>query len=577
MALVSGGFGIAVVLVAGGARAAVAGGARAAPAARPVPATCEKISVILKAAKRPTSERFLGPASVGDLIKVAGFWLPVERSGPLEFLACEKGRLLYRWQQGRRGALIAIRVGRQGNVDASGRKDWLSPLSSADLQALRSVALDRWDSAIARAIRGVPWQKACIELPEELADENAPLIPLPPASCLIAPGRAAQYRGLSRWLHGFTGLRRFHIDDESGSGGVTIDLRALARHRHIEHLDLPQVILRNAAELGRLRSLNTLRLDGTELKGAVSSLALLSHLRALSVSNASLRQLPPLSRLTRLRALDVSGNELKVDTFMQGLSALERLDLSGNQIKTLTAVERFAALVRLDVHGNRLETLPSLSALRRLEWMDVSYNDLASLEPLAEAPALRVVYAKEIAASRLPTRRLPLLRRLSLLGTRIVAAEVSRFRVAHPAAQVIATWQDLLRSRFGLADRLVVRTVLARRTLRSHWSIVREIRGRSAVWSVLNRVDGRINLLFSCGCLGQSELILYAAARRLGHISIHHGDMVRFASVSMWLTAPSRTWLAKFTKGLPVGAARPPAASGPRNPPSHRSSGSGGI
>lgn len=462
------------------------------------PKPCTRLTVHVNEAERPRSEALLGRPKVGDRIRVAGFHVPVEHQGPLEFLACHENAVLYRWEEGKRGRPMAIAFRQHHTDQAKGPQ--ARRLSPEDLRALRSVALGMWSRDIAGVLKGVDWTQACIELTAGFAMGRSAAHPLPRVQCLFTHTLPLGDALVRRWLLDSRTLRRFQVDDTGGYDGATLDCRHLSRHRQLKHLDLSHLTLTHVAALGGLARLQTLRIDSADLLGGnMSFLSRLFGLQGLVLTNMTFQSLPALKRLSRLRVLDLRSNGIANASFIQEVAQLEKLLLN----------------------HNRLKTLPPLRTLPRLQQLDLSHNPLVSLEALADAPALSVVIANGVSARALPRMPMPALRRMDLLGSPVPVSEILRFRRMRPNALVTVTWADLMTHWLGRGDRLhFERLQPARAGLR--WNTTKEVRGKTQVRAVLKLLHGQ-TVNYGCGCQGDRAISVLQGSRFLGRIHIKHG------------------------------------------------------
>lgn len=132
----------------------------------------------------------------------------------------------------------------------------------------------------------------------------------------------------------------------------------------------------NLNVLGNLSQLKILSLRGvtvTDYKTLpTESLATLSRLEVLNLSNTNTKDLSPLQGLTELRALDISYTAIS-DDYFGGLSSL----------KTLTQLkELFARRIIIS-------DLTPLAQLKKLEKLDLSYNIIRDITPLVNLSQLR--------------------------------------------------------------------------------------------------------------------------------------------------------------------------------------------
>ena len=131
-------------------------------------------------------------------------------------------------------------------------------------------------------------------------------------------------------------------------------------------------------------------LAGRELGDAdLASLAGMTGLRRLDLSDTGLVDLSALSGLRGLESLDLSGNAIADLAPLAGLAELRRLDLGGNRIGELWPVGGLPNLEVLLLDGNRVSDVGALTHLVRVETLGLSGNRVVDVGALADLGSLR--------------------------------------------------------------------------------------------------------------------------------------------------------------------------------------------
>jgi len=183
-------------------------------------------------------------------------------------------------------------------------------------------------------------------------------------------------------------------------------------------------------EIGALRALEVLRLDGNLLQDLPPEIAKLGALRVLSLKRNRLVRLPALDRLAKLETLDLSVNQLRALPALDALPALHALELGPNPPlrRPPEFLWRMTRLTRLGLFRFPLGTIPpelarlaSLTSLEIGEPGELLEHDrpippavfaLARLEQLSIFGSSDARLSPDIA-------KLTSLRDLSLIATRI--------------------------------------------------------------------------------------------------------------------------------------------------------------
>lgn len=271
----------------------------------------------------------------------------------------------------------------------------------------------------------------------------------------------------------------------------------------------------------------------TDPDQGLSALARLTALRHLVIRTSNgpdapldLEWLRPLGSLRHL-AIETYGRMTTGSEDLAALTSLRSLDVSG-------------------IDGLRLESLASLSELR---WLDLRGAKLGSLAPLSGHASLEVIEARGSDVAELPSGPMPALRDLTLVGTKVSAADVARFREQVPAARVTLGMNQALADSTACAERIRVRSGgLCHRDPGSEETLLEvadpaEVRAFLPLLTV-NESDQR----GSCMCCGQPTIELYRGERLVAEIGFHHGTGLRFRGWSGdgWMSDAGADGLCKW-------------------------------
>ena len=157
------------------------------------------------------------------------------------------------------------------------------------------------------------------------------------------------------------------------------------RHRSRE-LDLSHLGLETLPpEIGRLTTLNTLRLAANHLTSLPAQVWRLTNLTWLDLSGNQLTSLPPeIGQLTKLTWLDLDANQLtSLPPEIGCLTNLTELYLDGNHLTSLPPeIGRLTNLTQLYLPRNQLTSLPpEIGRLTNLPTLWLHGNQLTSLPP----------------------------------------------------------------------------------------------------------------------------------------------------------------------------------------------------
>jgi len=101
-----------------------------------------------------------------------------------------------------------------------------------------------------------------------------------------------------------------------------------------------------------------------------------THLKALSLYGAQIKDYSLLSQIKTLNVLDLSSSDLDDISFLEGIENLTELDLRENHINDISPLKGLKKLEKLNLHKNRVTALSPLKELKNLEIVDLSDNGI---------------------------------------------------------------------------------------------------------------------------------------------------------------------------------------------------------
>jgi GTPase SAR1 family protein len=141
------------------------------------------------------------------------------------------------------------------------------------------------------------------------------------------------------------------------------------------------------ATIASLTSLTTLNLSDSQVSD-ISPLASLTSLTALDLSDNQLSDISPLASLTSLTALDLSGNQLSDISPLASLTSLTELYLYNNQLSDISPLASLTSLTELYLYNNQLSDISLLASLTSLTTLELGANQLSDITPLASLTGL---------------------------------------------------------------------------------------------------------------------------------------------------------------------------------------------
>jgi len=190
--------------------------------------------------------------------------------------------------------------------------------------------------------------------------------------------------------------------------GLTEVPKSLALLTRLERLNISNNELTVLPDfMGQFEHLRSLAADGNRLKALPDSFVNLTRLVGLDVSSNRLSALPEwIGQLTQLRTLVASHNHLVMLPESTGqLAQLDRLDVSRNHLLKLPeSLGQLTRLKMVDAAINRLTAIPdSISRLSQLQFLDIGVNRLTTLPTtLCHVTSLENFYIGENLLTVLP-------------------------------------------------------------------------------------------------------------------------------------------------------------------------------
>ncbi len=149
--------------------------------------------------------------------------------------------------------------------------------------------------------------------------------------------------------------------------------------------------------------------------GKIEALTIFSNLRSLTIFDAPLMDITPVSEMKLLKSLKISQVPVSDFSAIASLNELEELDISNTGISDLDPMVNLIHLKKLNLSGTNLKVLRGLEGLINLEELDVASTNLRSLRPI---------------------EGLTNLKKLSCFNTRLNSRSVDSFKQAVPDCEV---------------------------------------------------------------------------------------------------------------------------------------------
>ena len=141
------------------------------------------------------------------------------------------------------------------------------------------------------------------------------------------------------------------------------------------------------APLADLTALTVLSLNRNEIAD-VSALGALESLTVLSLNRNEIADVSALRALESLTTLYLWGNAISDVSALRALESLTRLNLRNNAISDVSALRALESLTWLDLEGNEIADVSALGALESLTWLNLGDNEIADMSALGTLESL---------------------------------------------------------------------------------------------------------------------------------------------------------------------------------------------
>ena len=174
-------------------------------------------------------------------------------------------------------------------------------------------------------------------------------------------------------------------DDGRGYTNVLNDITSLAPMTSLKNLGISNNAINDLSPLTGMTNLETLSLFSNVIND-LSPLTGMTKLTLLHLGHNEISVLTPLTGLTSLRSLDLSNSPLITDFApLSELSNLETLSLSYSRIRDISSLAVLNNITSLELSGNEIRDLTPLSSLTNLGRLSLNSNQsISDFTPISE-------------------------------------------------------------------------------------------------------------------------------------------------------------------------------------------------
>lgn len=159
---------------------------------------------------------------------------------------------------------------------------------------------------------------------------------------------------------------------------------------HLEQLTVENGVADQIQHISSLSKLSKLTIKNTPVTQAeLKIIGALPQLKELTLSDADLSGIAPLSAAVGLEKLDISNNTVRGLDAVKSMPSLKELNISHNAATELSALAACTNLIRLDAASNNLRTLAPIGGLTNLTHINASTNLITELGDISKLTALK--------------------------------------------------------------------------------------------------------------------------------------------------------------------------------------------
>ena len=258
----------------------------------------------------------------------------------------------------------------------------------------------------------------------------------------------------------------------------------------------------------------------------------LRYLHVHSTSSEGLDNVDRLVEQTELRYLSI-GLLFKGHVDLSVLTGIKQLRVLEARMQKLENIDRLSALGELRsldlAYAENVSKVDFVRSLTKLRTLELSRTDVTDLSPLGAHLALTDVKADQSPVCVLPAERLPALRSMRVMATKVNDADVAVFRQSNPACEVAHRWTPALALAVAEADRVRIRTGgTCHRSIETEETLFETSDGLTIRRLIAGIAVDESAAGFHCMCCGEPSIEFYRGKEVIATLGFHHGRSLRW-------------------------------------------------
>lgn len=161
------------------------------------------------------------------------------------------------------------------------------------------------------------------------------------------------------------------------------DLSDLALMTHLKKLTIEDRTIDSLSFLTGMTSLQELSIRSCRIGEGMNLIGTLPSLKNLTMTDCGLSSITDLSNAQMLTHLDLSENAIGDISALSGMTALEQVDLSDNAVTDLSALAGLPQLKVLDLSHNAVSSIVPLTSCAAMERLNISHNSVTEVGALS--------------------------------------------------------------------------------------------------------------------------------------------------------------------------------------------------
>lgn len=171
------------------------------------------------------------------------------------------------------------------------------------------------------------------------------------------------------------------------------DLSDLALMTHLKKLTITDRQIESLSFLSGMSLLEELDLSGSRIGEGINLIGTLPSLTSLTMVDCGLSTIADLSNALMLKSLNLSNNAIGDISHLSGMTALENLNLSENAVGDLSTLAGLSQLKYVNLSHNAISSVAPLASCPGILELNLAYNSISDITSVGKMTGLTHFYA----------------------------------------------------------------------------------------------------------------------------------------------------------------------------------------